>query len=259
MGTFKISFAGAGNVAGALCKILHEKNNIIEHIVSRNELRGKLFAANFNSTWSDSYNFPLTSEIIIISVPDHAINDVLGKIQCNENTIVLHTAGAVGTDVFKGSFNHYGVLYPLQTFSTGRNPDFSSVPLFIEASDNKTFKILNDLSESLSKHVFQCDSEHRRMLHLAAVFSCNFSNHMITRSKEIAATAGFPFEVMEPLLRETFEKAIEKGPENSQTGPAIRNDENTIKKHIEMLSFSPELRSIYELISKSISEFHKNL
>ncbi len=259
MGYYKISFAGAGNVAGALCKALHEKKNTIEHIVSRNEARGLAFSSDFNSTWSDNYIFPSTSELIIVSVPDNSIKKILGKISCNENAIVLHTAGSVGIDVFKGLFRNYGVLYPLQTFSSGRYPDFGTIPLFIEASDNRTLNIIKDIAGSLSGSVFECDSEHRRLLHLAAVFACNFNNHLMTRGKELTMKAGFNFEVLKPLLKETIDKAFEKGPENSQTGPALRNDTDTLSKHVEMLSFSPELSEIYELISKSIAKYHKNL
>ena len=80
------------------------------------------------------------------------------------------------------------------------------------------------------------------MLHLAAVFVCNFTNHMLTQGKQIADKAGFPFEIFNPLLQETISKAMDIGPENSQTGPAVRNDQNTIEKHLELLSFSPELQ-----------------
>ena len=83
------------------------------------------------------------------------------------------------------------------------------------------------------------------MLHLAAVFVNNFTNHMLVQGREIALKAGFSFEILSPLIQETIAKALELGPENSQTGPAVRNDKNTIEKHLELLSFSPELPRIY--------------
>ena len=39
---------------------------------------------------------------------------------------------------------------------------------------------------------------------------------------------------------------MDSGPENSQTGPAVRHDQNTIEKHLELLSFSTELQRIYK-------------
>ena len=69
--------------------------------------------------------------------------------------------------------------------------------------------------------------------------------------------AEVPFDLLKPLILETVNKAIELGPENSQTGPAVRNDLYTIEKHLELLSFSPELKLIYESITKSIISYYK--
>ena len=94
------------------------------------------------------------------------------------------------------------------------------------------------------------------MLHLAAVFICNFTNHMLTQGKSLAQRSGFSFEELKPLIQETFMKAMEEGPENSQTGPAIRNDINTLDKHLELLSFDRDLQEIYTEISRSIIKYH---
>jgi predicted short-subunit dehydrogenase-like oxidoreductase (DUF2520 family) len=255
----KISFVGAGNVAGSLCFELHKRNYIIEHIVSRNPENGRILAGLCNATWSDDYVIPETSRIIIVAVPDHALAEVLEKITCSNSAVIAHTAGSIGLDIFPSRLVKKGVLYPLQTFSSGRKPDMTNVPVFIEASDENTLGILKKLAESFSRSVFLSDTEHRKLLHLAAVFVCNFTNHMLTRGKEISAIAGFPFEILKPLIVETVEKAIEMGPENSQTGPAIRKDLNTIEKHMDLLSFSPELKTIYDLLSKSITGYNKTI
>ena len=80
---------------------------------------------------------------------------------------------------------------------------------------------------------------------------------MLTVGKEVAFKAGFPFEILIPLINETVSKAIDLGPENSQTGPAIRHDQNTIEKHLELLSFSPEFRRLYFEITRSISKYYQ--
>jgi len=84
------------------------------------------------------------------------------------------------------------------------------------------------------------------------VFSCNFVNHMYCAGEVITTRAGMDFNVLIPLLRETMDKASDMGPEKSQTGPAVRNDKNTIEKHLELLSFSPDLQKIYRVITDSI-------
>jgi predicted short-subunit dehydrogenase-like oxidoreductase (DUF2520 family) len=254
-----ISFAGAGRVASTLSRKIYESGFNIESIVSLSEENGQQLATSCGARWSSDLQFPLSSGLIIVSVPDHALENVLEKLTCNPEALVVHTAGSIGLDVFPDHIKHKGVFYPLQTFSKGRTVDFKDLPLLLETSDIKSLTILEELALSIGARTYKVDTEQRIMLHLAAVFICNFTNHMLTEGKQIAVKAGIPFEILYPLLRETISKSIDIGPENSQTGPAVRNDRNTIKKHLELLSFSPELQNIYREITGSIIDYYNKI
>jgi hypothetical protein len=54
-------------------------------------------------------------------------------------------------------------------------------------------------------------------------------------------------------------RALKGNPADSQTGPAIRYDLNTIEKHMELLSFSPELKKMYKEISESIMNYYRKV
>lgn len=252
-----ISFIGAGRVGSSLCREMFHVGYKIDLIVSEGESNGMQLADLCNAQWSSIPEFPASSKVILVAVPDHKLKAVLAAISCNPVTIVAHTAGSIGMDVFPAKISRKGVFYPLQTFSKDRNVDFTNIPLLIESSDEKTFETLSLIAGSLSSSVYGVSTPQRRMLHLAAVFANNFTNHMLVQGREIAMKAGFPFEILTPLIQETISKALESGPENSQTGPAIRNDRNTIEKHLELLSFSPELQRIYNDLTVSIAEYHK--
>jgi predicted short-subunit dehydrogenase-like oxidoreductase (DUF2520 family) len=254
---YKISFAGSGKVAGALCRELYQRGHTIVQIASRNENAGRKLAASCNANWSKDLVFPESTEILIVAVPDNSLEEVLGKIRCSKSAIIAHTAASIGLDVFPARLMNKGVFYPLQTFSTDRKADLSKVPFFIEGSDDACTSALRDIAGSISSSVFISDTAHRKLLHLSAVFVSNFTNHMLTIGKDISAIAEVPFEVLHPLILETVNKAIELDPEHSQTGPAIRNDLNTIEKHLDLLSFSPDVKNIYDLITKSIISYYK--
>jgi predicted short-subunit dehydrogenase-like oxidoreductase (DUF2520 family) len=258
MSRFNISFIGAGRVAGALCRELFVSGHKIGLIVSSTEKNGKILAASCKSSWSPDPVFPEATDIILVAVPDHNLENVLFKINCGRKTLVAHTAGSIGLDVFPEQKFQKGVLYPLQTFTRERRVIFKDLPFFIEASDSGASTLLEQLTLSLGGKVYFADSEHRRMVHLSAVFVSNFLNHILTAGKELTLKSGYPFELMKPLILETVLKAIELGPENSQTGPAVRNDKNTIEKHLELLSFSPDLKRIYQEMTRSITEYYKN-
>ena len=251
-----ISFAGAGRVAGALCRELYHAGFKIDLIASESEKNGRLLADSSDSSWSPDLIFPDSTDVIIVAVPDHKLEGVLNKIRCRPETIVSHTAGSMGLDVFPEKIIRKGIFYPLQTFSKERKIVFNDIPVLLESSDKQSSEILENLAESINAKVHFADTEHRRMLHLAAVFVCNFTNHMLTEGKELALKTGFSFEVLGPLIKETISKAMDIGPENSQTGPAVRNDQNTIGKHLELLSFSPELQRIYCEMTNSIIRYY---
>jgi predicted short-subunit dehydrogenase-like oxidoreductase (DUF2520 family) len=257
MQLFNISFLGAGKVAEALCLGFQSAGHHIKKIVSPGKKNGPRLAALCSAEWSSEPVFGDDSEIVIVSVPDHALKDTLTSFKCAEGSLVAHTAGSFGLEVFPDNINLKGVFYPLQTFSEGREIDFREITVFTEASDKRSETKLASLAESAGFRTYSCDAEHRRLLHIAAVFVSNFTNHMLVSGKLITGRAGFPFEVLKPLIRETINKALDAGPEKSQTGPAFRYDLNTIEKHLELLSFTPDLQKVYREISKSIMEYHK--
>jgi predicted short-subunit dehydrogenase-like oxidoreductase (DUF2520 family) len=257
MGGYKISFVGAGRVGTALCRQLYLSGHGIDIIVSSSGKSNEKLAGFCNARSSQELSFPESTDIIIVAVPDSVLSTVLGKIDCSSSTIVAHTAGSYGLDVFPSSITRKGVFYPVQSFSPGRNIMFDKLPFIIESDDAGVTSVLDRLATSLGAKVFHADAEHRRILHLAAVFASNFTNHMLTLSKDIAAKSGLDPAILKPLIRETIEKALEAGPENSQTGPAARYDLNTIQNHVDMLSDSPDLQRLYSEVTGSIITYYK--
>lgn len=251
-----ISFAGAGRVADALCKELFHAGFRIDMVISETEPNGKLLADSCKAIWSSELLFPDSTRVIIVAVPDHSLKSVLDKLKCRPDTLVAHTAGSLGLDIFPEQIKQKGIFYPLQTFSKNRKVSFIDLPFLLESSDDESSEILKNLAESIGGIVHFVDTEQRRMLHLAAVFANNFTNHLLTEGKLVALKAGYPFEILVPLIKETISKAMEIGPENSQTGPAIRHDHNTIEKHLELLSFSTELQRIYNEMTRAIIEYY---
>ena len=251
-----ISFAGAGRVSEALCKELYRSDFKIDIVVSENEANGKTLADSCKAAWSHNLSFPDSTKVIIVAVPDHRLISVLESVTCNQDTLVAHTAGSFGLEIFPEKILKRGIFYPLQTFSRGRNINFFDLPFLLESSDSESSEILKTLAESIGGKVYFVDTEKRMMIHLAAIFVCNFTNHMLTLGKNVVLKADFPFEMLTPLIKETISKALDLGPENSQTGPAIRNDRNTVEKHLELLSYSTELQKVYKVMNDSIIEYY---
>ncbi len=189
------------------------------------------------------------ADVTIIAVSDDAIADVSKSLN-NRNGLITHTSGAVDIDVIVNE--RKGVFYPLQSFSKDKSVDFKTIPFCLETSNPDDYNLLEKLAKSIGNNVFQISSEQRKKLHVAAVFVNNFSNHMYKIAHDICEKNDVPFEILYPLIEETAKKIQSISPENAQTGPAKRNDVQTIENHLENLNLQQQ--KIYKLLSKSIQE-----
>jgi predicted short-subunit dehydrogenase-like oxidoreductase (DUF2520 family) len=202
---------------------------------------------------------PTEADIYIISVKDSALHEVaMNATKGREQQLFVHTAGSMPMDLFKGLTTHYGVFYPMQTFSKERMVDFNAISLFLEATDPVSKERMKMLAASLTPHIYELDSEGRKHLHLAAVFACNFANHCYALSAEVLEAKGLPFSVMLPLVDETARKVHELAPRDAQTGPAVRGDQNVMQMQAAMLADKSDVKQIYELLSKDIQRLADN-
>jgi predicted short-subunit dehydrogenase-like oxidoreductase (DUF2520 family) len=156
-------------------------------------------------------------------------------------------------DVFKGLFPEYGVLYPLQTLSRASPLRLGPIPFLVEGSSAEVSEQVCELASTISERVEAADSATRLVVHLAAVFANNFSNHMVHIAHQILKEKDLSSNMLDPLLEETFQKIIRVGAREAQTGPAVREDRETMKKHIELLKNHPEWEKLYTFISREIA------
>lgn len=248
----KIVLIGAGNVATHLGKALQKLNFEIVQVYSRTNASAKKLGTQLKCDYvTDIKNISRQADLYILAVNDDAIAEVLQQISFSPNLIV-HTSGAQNISVFEKKIENYGVLYPLQTFSKTKKVDFTKVPFFTEANSAKNLKLITIIASALSPKVYSITSEKRKALHIAAVFACNFSNHMYTIAENILSDEGIPLEVLFPLIDETVDKIKKTSPISAQTGPAVRGDSNVMEAHIKFLREKSDYQKIYTLVSKSI-------
>lgn len=249
----KVVIIGSGNVAQHLIKVMQTAVNVnLVQVFARN--KESILHLIDEVKITSNYNDIKEADVYIISVSDNAIAEVSNNLPFT-NRLVVHTSGTSELSVLN-SKNRKGVFYPLQTFSKDKEIDFSSIPICLEAENDADFKTLEKLAQNLSQKVFDISSEQRKSLHVAAVFVCNFVNHMYTIGNQICEENNVPFEVLQPLIIETASKITTLKPEDAQTGPALRNDTKTINKHLEFLQES-NYQELYKLLTQSIQNVKK--
>lgn len=252
-------FIGAGNLATQLAKALQIEGNFISQVYSRTEKSarelGEILSAKYVTEIAD---IDRLADVYVITLTDSALEEVLSQIDFGDK-LVVHCSGSLPLTILDNYSKNTGVFYPLQTFSKTRNVDFRTIPVFVEANTPENEQILTTLADQISDSVQLLSSEKRKALHLSAVFACNFVNHLYTISSEILKMKNIPFEVLKPLILETAQKVQDMTPENAQTGPAVRFDENIISAHLKELEVATGYQQLYSSLSKSIFEYHKKL
>ena len=247
-----IVFIGAGNVASHIAPAIERSGaGRIRQVYSRTFNYAQALAEKLRDAKAtdDLSQILPDADIYIISIKDDSIGEIAQKLSPN-NALWLHTSGSVNMEVLSALSPRYGVFYPMQTFSKNAPLEMSEVPLFIEGSSQEVEKEIESFAAKTFDKVYHADSELRRKMHIAAVFSCNFTNYMWVIADELLRKEGLTFDVMKPLMEETLRKAFANTPEQGQTGPAVRGDKNIMEKHEALLSESD--REVYRLLSDRI-------
>lgn len=249
---YNIVILGAGNVGYHLTRIFSGSGNNVM-IWSRNRKHSEEAAKVSQAHVLDHpADIPPETDFCIAALNEDALSEVCSKLP-EFRGILLHTAGSVPIDILKQYTSRCGVLYPLQTFTKKRNPDYFSIPVFIEALNEIDFEHIYNFCKNNFQNVIQLDSEKRKFVHLAAVFACNFVNASLMAAEEISSKYQLDFHLFQPLIKETIAKTETNPSSNNQTGPAMRNNIRILEDHIGMLDeHRQDLKNIYVAMTNYI-------
>lgn len=252
---YNIVLVGAGNVAYHLGRALKAAGHRITQVMGRNGNRGEQLAFALGCPFRQlGAPIPSEADLVLLCVNDDAIAEVAQQIHC-PGQVVAHTAGNVPLCTLGDSSDRLGVFYPLQMLRQGTEVDMTKVPFCIEANSNWTEGFLLELARSISSNVQLLDSGQRKLAHLAAVFACNFSNHLYATAQDLLTHNGLSLDLLRPLILQTALNIQKGDPAKLQTGPAARNDVQVIEAQLAMLrAANPELVPVYALFTERIRQ-----
>ncbi len=251
----KIAILGAGNLAWNLAPALEDAGHEITEVYARDLQKAKEITERiYTATPKDELDFSESSaELFILAIKDDALSEVADQVILPEGSVLVHTSGAIPMEVLaQSSASYVGVFYPLQSFTKGKKVDFEEVPFLLESEDEGSLQLLKKVAKSLSQLVYILRGKDRQAVHVAAVFASNFTNHMLRIAEDILHRQGLDPELLKPLIIESISKSLQLGARKAQTGPAIREDYETLETHHHFLAYNEQLAEIYRLISQDI-------
>mgnify|MGYP003291421588 CR=1 FL=1 len=245
---------GSGNVACSLVPALKETGYTILQVFSRSRMSAENLAYKVGaSAVTQPEKVMATADIYIYCLKDDALSQLSVMQLPFTQGLHLHTSGTMSMSIFeKLGCHQYGVLYPFMTFTKSRRMPMTNVPIFIEYNGRMAEITLRDMAEAISDSVQTLTEERRKALHIAGVFSNNFTNALLAMAEKTLAEAGLTKKTLEPIMQETLAKFMALGANEAQTGPAVRGDMNIIEEHINRLENDRDAQEVYLAITNYI-------
>jgi len=249
---------GAGNLALHLGQALVQQVIRVVEVYNRSAAKGEELAGRVGADFIPEISKITTqADLYIMAVADAAIMPIAESLQLGDRLLV-HTSGTMDMMLLSKASVQVGVFYPLQTFPAGRPTGFSGVPVCLESNSAEGKFRLEEVARKLTDMVYFVDSDQRKLLHLSAVFACNFTNFMYTVAEDLLTSNSMPFELLKPLIAHTAENAVRGDVFRHQTGPAVRGDQPVLDIHRSLLAGHPEYLEIYNAISNNIIQYKTN-
>ena len=247
----KVSIIGSGNAATVLGRQIKAAGHNVLQVYSRNIYHAKFLADELQCRATDDWESIVTdADIYLVALSDAAIPEAAIMLGLKKG-LVLHTAGSVSIEALKNCSVNYGVLYPLQSLRKEKM-DYENIPLLVDGNTADDLCLIEDFAGTISKQVQKADDAYRLKIHVAAVLVNNFTNHLYSLAAEYCEQEQVSFDLLKPLIEETTDRLKDHDPRLVQTGPAVRNDQPTIERHLQMLAAYPALKKVYELMTESI-------
>lgn len=246
---------GSGNMATQLCHNFYNSQNKVIQVYNRTYVNAKHLESICDTITDNIDDVIDDADLYIISVNDSAIEEIsleLRKIELNPSAIVAHTSGSASISLLVGHHNS-GVFYPLQSVNKERILDFKEIPILLTVKGNIVTEKLQQAANLISNNVHLVKDDYRSRMHIPAVLVNNFTNYMYILADEYCKKENLDFNLLRPLILETAERMkIFKNPKDAQTGPAVRNDHTTLSKHRSQLNKYPEIKLVYNYLTKCI-------
>ena len=207
---------------------------------------------------------PLDSDLVWITVPDDVIADVAARLAPTQEwrgTTVFHSSGALTSDVLsplreKGAKT--ASVHPSMTFVRQSLPRLAGVPFGVEG-DAAAVRLARKIVGELGGTTFPIKAQNKALYHVFGTFASPMVVALMTSLEQVGKAAGIkPSDlrtIAAPLLRQTLSNYLEHGAAAAFSGPLVRGDIATIRRHLTALRKTPESREVYVSLAWAAMKF----
>jgi predicted short-subunit dehydrogenase-like oxidoreductase (DUF2520 family) len=258
------SIVGAGRLGTALGAALAKRGWKVEAIVDREaraarESRRLIGAGRASTSPAAAAG---ARGLVVIAVPDDAIADAARELSRAggfwQGRGVFHmsglvTAAALGPLASRGAL--VASLHPVQTFPRKDTPPrvFRGITWGLEGSP-EAVEAATGIVRALGGHVLLLAEKEKALYHAACVLASNALVALEGTAAKLLERAGVgqdqALRTLLPLMQGTLQSVKTLGIKRALTGPLLRGDIGTIRRHLSALRAEPEAGKVYGILAR---------
>lgn len=259
-----VAIVGPGRLGATLARKLKQAGYPISEIVGRDtkpSLRdARQLARTVRSRASTSKNAHLDADIVWFCVPDRAIAHIAQELASSTNwtgKVAVHSSGSLASDelqILGSQGATIASVHPMMTFVRGVTASLEGVPFGLEG-DATALRHMRKIVRDLGGEAFTLRKQDKTAYHAWGSFLSPLLVAALVTSEQVARAAGLSTKAarkkMMPIVRQTVANYAALGPEQAFSGPIIRGDVATVRKHLKVLERIPEAREVYLVLARS--------
>jgi predicted short-subunit dehydrogenase-like oxidoreductase (DUF2520 family) len=253
----RVAIVGAGNLGSALARSLQQAGYAIEAVIARSggaSLRKakqlvRQVGARAATDLSD-----VEARLVWFCVPDAAIAAVAQLLAPTiewKGRVAIHSSGALSSDELVAVRRRGAAVasvHPLMTFVRRSRPSLRGVPFAIEG-DVAAVRVARRVVQDLGGIAYSIRKKDKATYHAWGTFASPLLTALLATTEEVATLAGVSRKAarqrMIPILLQTLANYASFGAAGAFSGPIVRGDVDTVKRHLRVLRVTPVAREVY--------------
>ena len=251
-----VGIVGAGAVGTALGAALHRAGWPVVAVASRDAARRERFRSFVPGArgFAEAPAILDEVELIILAVPDDAIERLTGELRLYGGQALVHTSGVLGAEVLepaRAADTQLGAFHPLVAFAdTERAIQALRGATIAVEGDEQLAAHLADMAEALGATAVRLAPGTKAAYHAAAVLAAGGFVALLDAIAELGRAAGLDeagsLAVYGGLIEQTLGNARALGIRAALTGPMTRGDVGTLARHLDALErLAPAVLPLY--------------
>jgi predicted short-subunit dehydrogenase-like oxidoreductase (DUF2520 family) len=192
------------------------------------------------------------ADIVLLTTNDDAIARVCSEVATagafRPGQLVVHMSGALPLSILEpaaGAGARIGCAHPLQSFAThGQAARDIPGSVFGVTSGPDAAVQLEAIVNALGGHSVTVPEDKKTLYHVAAVIASNYLVAVEDLAQQLLLEVGLDEPsaavALQPLAAVTLGNVAELGTASALTGPIVRGDADTVRRHLDALEGLPE-------------------